>query len=42
VHVLSGGERNRCQLAKVVKSGANLLLLDEVSTDEEGIMLDDD
>lgn len=31
VNVLSGGERNRCQLAKVVKSGANLLILDEVS-----------
>lgn len=31
VSVLSGGERNRCQLAKVVKSGANVLLLDEVS-----------
>ena len=30
VAALSGGERNRCQLAKVVKSGANVLLLDEV------------
>ncbi|MBC7465339.1 MAG: energy-dependent translational throttle protein EttA [Bdellovibrio sp.] len=29
VGTLSGGERNRCQLAKVVKSGANVLLLDE-------------
>jgi ATP-binding cassette ChvD family protein len=29
VSQLSGGERNRCQLAKVVKSGANVLLLDE-------------
>lgn len=29
VSLLSGGERNRCQLAKVVKSGANVLLLDE-------------
>lgn len=28
VSTLSGGERNRCQLAKVVKSGANVLLLD--------------
>lgn len=31
VSVLSGGERNRCQLAKIVKSGANVLILDEVS-----------
>lgn len=30
VSVLSGGERNRCQLAKVVKAGANVLILDEV------------
>lgn len=29
VAALSGGERNRCQLAKVVKAGANVLLLDE-------------
>lgn len=33
VHVLSGGERNRCQLAKVVLSGANLLILDEPTND---------
>lgn len=31
VSSLSGGERNRCQLAKVVKSGSNVLILDEVS-----------
>ncbi len=30
---LSGGERNRVHLAKVLKSGANLLLLDEPSND---------
>jgi len=33
VEVLSGGERNRCQLAKVVKSGANVLLMDEPTND---------
>ena len=30
---LSGGERNRVQLAKLIKSGGNLLLLDEPSND---------
>ncbi len=27
---LSGGERNRVQLAKLLKSGANTIILDEV------------
>jgi sulfate-transporting ATPase len=31
--VLSGGERNRVHLAKVLKSGANLLMLDEPTND---------
>ena len=30
---LSGGERNRVHLAKLLKSGGNLLLLDEPSND---------
>lgn len=30
---LSGGERNRVQLAKVLKAGANLILLDEPTND---------
>lgn len=30
---LSGGETNRCQLAKVLKTGGNLLLLDEPTND---------
>ncbi|WP_350671131.1 ATP-binding cassette domain-containing protein, partial [Pseudoalteromonas sp. CAL494-MNA-CIBAN-0108] len=30
---LSGGERNRLQLAKTLKQGANVLLLDEPSND---------
>ncbi len=33
VGVLSGGERNRVHLAKVLKSGANLILLDEPTND---------
>ncbi len=33
VGLLSGGERNRVHLAKLLRSGANLLLLDEPSND---------
>ena len=33
VHQLSGGERNRVHLAKILKSGANLILLDEPTND---------
>jgi ATPase subunit of ABC transporter with duplicated ATPase domains len=33
VKELSGGERNRVHLAKVIKSGGNVLLLDEPSND---------
>lgn len=33
VNTLSGGERNRLLIAKVLKSGANVLLLDEPSND---------
>lgn len=33
VSVLSGGERSRCQMAKIVRSGANVLMLDEPSND---------
>jgi sulfate-transporting ATPase len=29
---LSGGERNRVQLAKILKAGGNLIILDEVSS----------
>ena len=47
VGILSGGERNRVHLAKLLRSGGNLLLLDEPSNDldvatlrslEEGLM----
>jgi energy-dependent translational throttle protein EttA len=31
--VLSGGERNRLHLAKILKSGANVLMLDEPTND---------
>ncbi len=33
VKVLSGGERNRVHLAKMLKSGANVLMLDEPTND---------
>jgi ATP-binding cassette ChvD family protein len=33
VHQLSGGERNRIHLAKTLKSGANVILLDEPTND---------
>ena len=33
VSTLSGGERNRVQLAKILKSGANVILLDEPTND---------
>jgi ATPase subunit of ABC transporter with duplicated ATPase domains len=33
IHQLSGGERNRVHLAKILKSGANVILLDEPTND---------
>jgi ATPase subunit of ABC transporter with duplicated ATPase domains len=33
IHQLSGGERNRVHLAKILKSGANFILLDEPTND---------
>jgi len=33
IGVLSGGERNRVHLARLLKSGANLILLDEPTND---------
>ena len=33
VGILSGGERNRVHLARLLKSGANLILLDEPTND---------
>jgi len=33
VGVLSGGERNRVHLARILKSGANVILLDEPTND---------
>jgi sulfate-transporting ATPase len=34
---LSGGERNRVQLAKLLKTGANMIILDEVRNIDEAI-----
>ncbi len=39
VNQLSGGERNRCHLAKVLKAGGNVLLLDEPTNDLDVNML---
>lgn len=36
---LSGGERNRCQLAKLVKAGGNVILLDEPTNDLDNEVL---
>jgi len=33
IHQLSGGERNRVHLSKILKSGANVILLDEPTND---------
>jgi ATP-binding cassette subfamily F protein uup len=39
VRVLSGGERNRVQLAKLLRAGGNLLILDEPTNDLDLVTL---